>query len=306
MNFEPSEDLATFLTAVERITARYGASWTPEDARYQFSTPLERELEESGFFGCVLEESLGLVAATAMVGELSKLSVCAEISASSLIGPLICPDLPRPLAVIWGNPGRPTRFLPMARTVLLVDDKAVSVAVLKDGDAVSVESIFAYPMGVLKAPGDLLWKPAEGKHVARIRDLWRLGVSAEIGGCLQSGLDAVVSHVSERRQFGRPLGSFQGIQHRLAAAASAIQAARWLTLKAAHTGAALDAATAAGFAQGISTRIAYDLHQFMGAMGLTLEHPLHRWTYRVKLLRSDLGGAERQFQDVAELAWPGV
>ena len=41
----------------------------------------------------------------------------------------------------------------------------------------------------------------------------------------------------------------------------------------------------------------------MGAMGLTLEHPLHRWTYRVKLLRSDLGGAEMQFRAVADAAW---
>lgn len=303
MNFEPNEDLVTFLTAVERITARHGASWTPGNARYQFSRQLEHELEESGFFACVHEDSLGLVAATAMVSELSKLSVCAEISASSLIGPLICPDFPRPLAIIWGNPKRPTRFLPVARTVLLVGNEAVSVAVMKDGDAANMESVFAYPMGMLKAPDELHWKRVGGEHVGRIRDLWRLGVSAEISGCLQSGLDAVVSHVTERRQFGRPLGSFQGVQHRLAAAASAIQAARWLTLKAAHTGTALDAATAAGFAQGISTKIVYDLHQFMGAMGLTLEHPLHRWTYRVKLLRSDLGGAERHFQDVAELAW---
>ncbi len=41
----------------------------------------------------------------------------------------------------------------------------------------------------------------------------------------------------------------------------------------------------------------------MGAMGLTLEHPLHRWTFRVKLLRSELGGAERQFDAVAARAW---
>ena len=113
----------------------------------------------------------------------------------------------------------------------------------------------------------------------------------------------MVSHVTQRRQFGRPLGTFQAIQHRLAAAASAIQGARWLTLKAASSGTAVDAAIAAGHGQAIATRISYDLHQFMGAMGLTLEHPLHRWTYRVKLLRSELGGAERQFKQLADLLW---
>ncbi len=303
MNFEPNEDQAAFLAAVERITAHHGTSWTPSSERHQFSTQLEHDLEESGFFACAQEESLGLVAAAAMVIELSKLSVCAEITASSLLGPLVCPELPRPLAVVWGDANRPARFLPVARTVLRVDGKGVFAAALHAGDVTTLDSAFAYPMGTLKNADALHWTAIDNGYTRRIHDLWRVGVAAEITGCLQAGLDAVVAHVTERRQFGRPLGAFQGVQHRLAAAASDIQAARWLTLKAAHTGSGVDAATAAGFTQGISTKIPYDLHQFMGAMGLTLEHPLHRWTYRVKLLRSELGGAERQFQAVADLLW---
>ncbi len=303
MNFEPNEDQAAFLAAVERITAHHGASWAPSNERHQFSTQLEHDLEESGFFACAHEASLGLVAAAAMVIELSKLSVCAEIAASSLIGPLVCRELPRPLTVIWGDAKRPARFLPVARTVLRVDGNRVFAAALQAGDVTALESAFAYPMGVLKSADALQWTVIDNEHAHRIQDLWRVGIAAEITGCLQAGLDAVVAHVTERRQFGRPLGAFQGIQHRLAAAASKIQAARWLALKAAHTGSSVDATTAAGFAQSISTTISYDLHQFMGAMGLTLEHPLHRWTYRVKLLRSELGGAERQFVEVADLLW---
>ncbi len=49
--------------------------------------------------------------------------------------------------------------------------------------------------------------------------------------------------------------------------------------------------------------IVYDLHQFLGAMGLTLEHPLYRWTYRAKLLKSEFGGASRSNRELAELAW---
>lgn len=303
MNFEPNEDQAAFLSAVERITAGHGGAWLPTNERHQHSPQLERDLEDSGFFACAQEPSLGPVAAAAMVMELSRLSVCAEVAASALIGPLVCPDLPRPLAVIWGQADRPTRFLPVARTVLRVDGNGVFSAALKAGDVVVLESAFAYPMGALKDASALAWKPVDNEHARRMQDLWRVGVAAEITGCLQAGLDSVVAHVTERRQFGRPLGSFQGIQHRLAAAASKVQAARWLTLKAAHSGEAVDAATAAGFAQGMATTISYDLHQFMGAMGLTLEHPLHRWTYRVKLLRAELGGAERQFCEVADLLW---
>ena len=42
-------------------------------------------------------------------------------------------------------------------------------------------------------------------------------------------------------------------------------------------------------------RIVYDLHQFMGAMGLTLEHPLYRWSYRVKRLVSNLAAPRGSF-----------
>ena len=303
MNFEPDGDLAPFLDAVQHTVTRHGQRWTPTTARHLHAPALEQDLEDSGYFGCILEEGLGRLAAASMVYELSRLPVCAELAASALLGPLLCPESPRPLAVVWGDPGRPTRFLPIARTALWVHADGVSAATLAHSDVLSQDSAFAYPMGVMRDPHAMAWRPLHNATVAQVTDLWRIGVAAEISGCLQSALDAVVAHVSERRQFGRPLGSFQAIQHRLATAASAIQGARWLMLRAADTGTALDAATAAGYAQGIATRITYDLHQFMGAMGLTLEHPLHRWTYRVKLLRSELGGAEMQFRSVADMAW---
>jgi hypothetical protein len=41
----------------------------------------------------------------------------------------------------------------------------------------------------------------------------------------------------------------------------------------------------------------------MGAMGLTLEHPLHRWTYRIRLLRSAFGGASGAMQALASHRW---
>lgn len=306
MTFEPNEDLSIFLTALERLAGRHDSGWTPANDRFLYSEPLTRDLEEGGFFDCAAEPSLGLLAATAMVRELARRTLCVEAAASALVRPLVCPDLPRPLAVVWSDPRRPARFLPFARAVLHVQEDRVMATRLKPGDVRAVDSAFAYPMGVLDAPETLQWEQRGGSdEVRRLVDLWRLGIAAEMTGCLQGGLDAVVAHVKERRQFGRPLGSFQAVQHRLASAASAIEGAHLLTMQAAWSGASIDAAMAAGHSQAIATRISYDLHQFMGAMGLTLEHPLHRWTYRTKLLRSDLGSAERQFQAVAGMAWPG-
>jgi alkylation response protein AidB-like acyl-CoA dehydrogenase len=75
---------------------------------------------------------------------------------------------------------------------------------------------------------------------------------------------------------------------------------RWLALQAASTGKAGDAALAAFHAQDSAARIAYDLHQMFGAMGMTLEHPLHLWTYRLKFVLSLLDGREAQAMAMAQ------
>jgi alkylation response protein AidB-like acyl-CoA dehydrogenase len=74
---------------------------------------------------------------------------------------------------------------------------------------------------------------------------------------------------------------------------------KWLALKAASTAADGDAALAAFHAQESATRVTYDLHQMLGAMGMTLEHPLHLWTYRLKVLLGELGGRGAQAHAVA-------
>ena len=305
MNFEPDDDQRAFLDAVEKLAAGHAA--TPAIAeRLQTSDALENDLAQSGFFEAMQIDELGPVAATAMVVALARMPLCTELVASALIAPWLCPGRPRPFAVLWEHDDAPTRFLPVARTLIRVRAAQVDVACIDAGDVTPVESLFAYPMGVLKQPSAIGWERLPDADAARVRDGWRVGLAAEAAGCLGAALDAVLAHVKERRQFGRPLGAFQAVQHRLAECAALVAGVKWLALHAAGSASPLDAALAAGQAQEIARKVAYDLHQFMGAMGLTLEHPLHRWTYRTKLLASDLGGAARQFTAAAQAAWPAA
>jgi alkylation response protein AidB-like acyl-CoA dehydrogenase len=69
---------------------------------------------------------------------------------------------------------------------------------------------------------------------------------------------------------------------------------KWLAFRAAESGTAEDAALAAIYAQDQMRQIVNDLHQFTGAIGLTLEYPLHLWTYRLKALQGELGGLTHQ------------
>ncbi len=302
MRFEPNEDQAAFLSMIDKVAeGEEGWSHSPDWQRFVWSPGFDAMLEENGFLDCAQEETLGLTAAAAMVWRLARLPVAVECAGSALLRAPYAPHLPRPLAVIEDDPARPARFLPVARSALLIAaDGGVRQAVLEPGAVRPQESLFAYPMGALAGPVD--WQPLEADPAA-LRDAWRVALAAELGGVLKGGLDAVLDHVRQRHQFGRPLGSFQAVQHRLASAAGKIEAAYWLTLKAAQRLDPADATVALAYVQDASTRIVYDLHQFMGAMGLTLEHPLHRWTYRARLLRSGLGGAAANMQTAAERRW---
>lgn len=308
MNFTWNTDQQAVMDAVQRLAAAYGTRAVHTAVRMEYSPSLQQLLHDSGLAQCMAEPELGAVTAVGLVMELSQPMVCVELVGTTLVAPLVCPQAPGPFALIETHERVPVRFLPVARTVVRVQAGRAQWAALQAGDTEAVPSVFAYPMGCLRAPEALAWQDAVGADGAPVCSvevvrLWRLGVAAEIVGSLQAALAAVLEHVRERRQFGRPLGAFQAVQHRLAQCATAIEGARWLCLHAAHTGKELDALLALGQAQQMVTPVCYDLHQFMGAMGLTLEHPLHRWTYRVKSLRSEWGGAAQHMAQAADAAW---
>jgi hypothetical protein len=291
MRFSPNEDQAAFLSVLSQMTEAPEAGWkaSPDWSRFDYSASLDRMLEDNGFFECAREPTLGLVAAASMTWQLARVPALVECAASSMLRAIFAPDLPRPVAVIDAGLSQAVPFLPAVKSVIRLDGDVIAVARLEPGSVQEVTSLFAYPMGRLAPGADIDWETVEG-DVHDARAVWSVATAAELAGCLKGGLDAVVKHVSERHQFGRPLGSFQAIQHRLAQAATKVEAAYWLALRAADRRTPADAALALGYVQEASGRIVQDLHQFMGAMGLTLEHPLHRWTYRARLLRAGLGG----------------
>ncbi|BCH27226.1 acyl-CoA dehydrogenase family protein [Mesorhizobium sp. L-8-3] len=306
MRFAPNEDQAAFLSVLDQMTEAPEAGWkaSPDWSRFDWSDAFDSLLADNGFFDCALEPTLGLTAAAAMTCRLAGLPVLVEAAASSMLRSRWGRDLPRPVAVIDGDAGRAVPFLPVARSLVMIGTDAVSVAAVAAGDFEPVESLYAYPMGRLAPGARIAWSKIDDDPQP-VRTAWRTALAAELAGVLKGGLDAVVAHVAQRHQFGRPLGAFQAIQHRLAASATKIEAARWLALRAAQTQDAGDAAMAIGYGQEASTKVIYDLHQFMGAMGLTLEHPLHRWTYRARLLRAAMGGSAANMTEFFVRRWGG-
>ena len=296
MDFAPNSDQITLNSALDKLATKFAS--TPTEFRgFSLSNPeLAHELEQGGFFDAAQIPELGPVSAAMMVERLARLPHAAEAALSMLVKPQLDGDWPRPLAVVEN--GRPGRFVAEAATLIILDGDKVGV-ISPARDAVeSVDSLYAYPMGRLKKP--LHYNPLPEAEAANIRKWLRIALAAEAAGLLQAALDAVTEHLTIRKQFGRPLGSFQAIHHRMAECTVLARGVRLLAIKAAWTADAGDAAIAALHAQESTARVVYDLHQFVGAMGMTLEFPLHLWTYRLKALLSELSGRGGQAQAVAE------
>jgi alkylation response protein AidB-like acyl-CoA dehydrogenase len=100
--------------------------------------------------------------------------------------------------------------------------------------------------------------------------------------------DTTVKHLRDRYQFGRPLGSFQALKHRLADLVVDITASRAVARYAADCLATNsdDIAVAASLAQAhcatVAVRAAEECIQLLGGIGMTWEHPAHLYLKRAK------------------------
>jgi hypothetical protein len=268
------------------------------------SDALDAELVEGGFLDVMSIEELGPATAALVVEKLARLPFAVEAGASALVRPLLDPELPRPLCLVEeGQLRKPVRFLKPGATVVVVGEGGVRSFTADESHvrAAGDEVLYGYPVAFLTGV------PAETRsyEVApdALRTQWRTALAAEAAGLLAAALQSVTTYVSERKQFGRPIATFQALRHRLAEIQVATNGVYWLALRAAGTGDAGDAALAALHAQEAAKRVGYDFHQFLGAMGMTLEHPLHLWTYRLKLLTAELGGRGAQAVAAANAIW---
>ena len=134
-------------------------------------------------------------------------------------------------------------------------------------------------------------------------DIGIAAACAEAVGVMDQTVAITVDYMNTRKQFGVAIATFQALRHRLAEAQVRTNGLYWLAMKAAATLDAGDAALAALHAQESARSCVYDFHQFLGAMGMTLEHPLHLWTYRLKALIGDLGGRGGQALVAANALW---
>ncbi len=167
--------------------------------------------------------------------------------------------------------------------------------------ATPIPSRFGYPLATIELTGP--GEPAGAGSAATARQWWRVALAAEMAGTMTAAVGLTKDYISARRQFGRPIGSFQALQHRLAEAMVAAEAVRWMAREAAFSGSPEAAAAAATYAADAAYRVFMDVHQLHGAMGFTTDYDLHLWSTRLAVARLELGGPAAHADALAAIRW---
>ncbi len=124
-----------------------------------------------------------------------------------------------------------------------------------------------------------------------------LGAAAQLLGLGQHMLDMTVAYVKERHQFGKPIGSFQALKHKLADTLIQLEFARPVVYRAAYSlahgdaDAAVHVSMAKAHASDAASFAAKAALQCHGAMGYSFEYDLHLWMKRAWALASAWGDA---------------
>jgi alkylation response protein AidB-like acyl-CoA dehydrogenase len=149
-------------------------------------------------------------------------------------------------------------------------------------------------------PAERLGPPGAGMRIAlSTLDGGRIGIAAQAVGIAQAALDVATAYAKERRAFGRPIGAFQAIAHKLADMQTEIEAARALTWRAArlkeagrpHT---VEGAQAKLFASAVARRQTGEAIQVLGGYGYTKEFPAERYYRDAKVTEIYEGTSEIQ------------
>jgi alkylation response protein AidB-like acyl-CoA dehydrogenase len=131
------------------------------------------------------------------------------------------------------------------------------------------------------------------------------GKCAEMVGGSQQVLDMTVEFAKQRVQFGRPIGSFQAIQHHCANMATDVEGSRYLTYQAAWRlseglPAEREVAMAKAWVSEAYRRVCALGHQCHGAIGFTKEHDMQLYSRRAKAAELAFGDSDFYLEQVAQ------
>jgi alkylation response protein AidB-like acyl-CoA dehydrogenase len=133
----------------------------------------------------------------------------------------------------------------------------------------------------------------------------RIGIGAQMTGLAQGALDHALAYARERKQFGKPIAEFQGVQFQLAEMATEIEAARLLVYNAARLRDAglpfvTEGAMSKFFASEMAERVASRAVEIFGGVGFTRDYPVEKLYRDAKIGRIYEGTSNMQRATIAK------
>jgi alkylation response protein AidB-like acyl-CoA dehydrogenase len=134
----------------------------------------------------------------------------------------------------------------------------------------------------------------------------RIGIGAQMIGLAQGAFDYAMGYMLERRQFGRAIAEFQGLEFQYAQVATEIEAARLMVYNAARLKDAgqsfvREAAMAKLFSSQVAERAASMCVEFLGGVGFTKEYPVEKFFRDAKIGKIYEGTSNMQLATIAKL-----
>jgi alkylation response protein AidB-like acyl-CoA dehydrogenase len=133
----------------------------------------------------------------------------------------------------------------------------------------------------------------------------RVGIGAQMIGIAQGALTATIGYLNERKQFGKPLAEFQGVQFQIAQAATDLEAARLMVynaarLKDAGQDIAREGAMAKLFSSQVCERVTSLCVELFGGYGYTKDYPVEKFYRDAKIGTIYEGTSNMQLQTIAK------
>ena len=133
----------------------------------------------------------------------------------------------------------------------------------------------------------------------------RIGIGAQMIGLARGALDHTVKYIKEREQFGKPIASFQAVQHQIARAATELEAARLMVYNAARLRDAgepflAEAAMCKIFASEVAERVASLAVNLYGGYGFVKDYPVEKLYRDAKIGQIYEGTSNLQLQTIAK------
>lgn len=286
--------------AVAGLFGRHGG---PDAARRlpdSLDRPILEILERNGFLDMADRSGRDLVAGVLVVEQAEKHYIRAPVASRVIVAPEVLPEPALTIGLVDEDHPSLTRYAGLCDAYLFLSVHGAFMAYAEDVQVTKIPTRWGYPAGRVTANRK---QPLDLEQTHCLRDRWRLALAAEVAGIMSQAVELSREYVTHRQQFGRAIGSFQAVQHRLAEAYVVAEGAKWLARFAAGLRDERSALTAAAYALDGITSVVEGVHQVTGAIGITTEYDLALLTGKLIMLREELGGPAHLAVQVVRTQW---